>query len=172
MHQVSRCSDAANQRHIAVRATRRLPARRENPEGGSPLWGGLGGTSPNPNPPHLPPRKGASSAAEHLGRQGRAHGHAPLRIRDRRRPGGRVQRGRSPLWWGNGGTPQPLSAPLPAREVGGRPELGRARRHAPLRQEGRRLRAGLEGGVAAVYGDGDSGDVVGGMAGQEDRDAR
>ena len=38
--------------------------------------------------------------------------------------GGRVQRGRSPLWWGFGGTPQPLSAPLPAREVGGPPEVG------------------------------------------------
>ena len=37
--------------------------------------------------------------------------------------GRRVQRGRSPLWWGFGGTPpQPQSAPFPAREAGGPPE--------------------------------------------------
>ena len=33
------------------------------------------------------------------------------------RSGGRVQRGRSPLWWGLGEPREPVSAPLPAREV-------------------------------------------------------
>ena len=83
------------------------PAPAESPEKVQPRRG-LRGTPPNPRP--LPARGGRSKA--------------PTK---RRAPsGGRVQRGRSPLWWGLGGTPQPLSAPLPAREVGGRLEWRRA----------------------------------------------
>ena len=62
-------------------------------------------------------------------------------------PGGRVQRGRSPLWRGLGGTPppQPLPAPLPVREVDGRRERGRAHGHAPLR-DGTGTRRGTPSG--------------------------
>ena len=41
-------------------------------------------------------------------------------------PAGESREGGSPLWWGLGGTPQPLSAPLPAREAGGCPERQQA----------------------------------------------
>ena len=45
--------------------------------------------------------------------------HIAARAKQKPPSGRRVQRERSPLWWGFRGTPQPLSAPLPAREVGG-----------------------------------------------------
>ena len=75
---------------------------------GAALFGG--GLGEPPQPLSAPPRRGVGvggSAAGDLGDRGRAHGRAPLRNGDQSRSGGRVQRGRSPLWWGCGGTPQP-----------------------------------------------------------------
>ena len=96
---------------------------------GVALFGGGVGVPPPPPTLSAPPRRGVGvggSAAGDLGDRGRAHGRAPLRNGDQSRSGGRVQRGRSPLWWGCGGTPPPtLSAP-PRRGVGvgGRLERG------------------------------------------------
>ena len=60
------------------------------------------------------------------------------RSRRRRRSGGRVQRGQSPLWWGFGGTPNFLTASIADREASG-PGRGRAHSRAPLRIRVRRI---------------------------------
>ena len=92
-----------------------LPAQRESPERAQPSWWDFGGYPPIPPAPLPARRESPEDAALFGGGLGVPPNPCPLRSP----PSGRVQRGRSPFWWGFGGTPQPLSAPLPAREVGG-----------------------------------------------------
>ena len=99
-----------------------LPFRRESPERPSPLWWGLGEPPTPIRSASLPVGEPGEGRALFGGGSGEPSNPYSLRFPS----GGRVQRGRSPLWWGFGGTPQPLFAPLPAREVGGRPERGGA----------------------------------------------
>ena len=128
---------------IGAEATRRASRRRESPERAQPSLVGAWGT-PQPLSASLPAREAGGppeSGPVHpdagSGRPYECRSCSLIRLKwmanQRTRPdsasgpkpreglpaGGRVQRGRSPLWWGLGGTPQPLSASLPAREAGG-----------------------------------------------------
>ena len=119
------------------RAHSRAPLRNREPEGSrarrsggrvqrgrSPLWWGFGGT-PQALPDPLPARE-ASGFPNGNGRTAvRPYGYGNRRAAGPYRSGGRVQRGRSPLWWGLGGTPPTLPAPLPAREAGRTSGFGR-----------------------------------------------
>ena len=73
----------------------------ESREGAAALFGGAWG---------YPPTSTRSTSRQGNGRVPQpstwGQGHAPLRTRGWRRSSGRVQRGRSPLWWGHGGTPR------------------------------------------------------------------
>ena len=112
-----------------------LPARRESPERAQPSLAGVGGT-PQPLSAPLPAREVGGRLE-----QGGAHSRAPLRNEDWSRPEGEVPvrrespEGAQPCLVGGFGIPRPLSAPLPAREVGGRLEQVGAHSRAPLRNE-------------------------------------
>ena len=109
-----------------------LPAPAESPETAQPSLVG-GGIPPNLCPLRFPLGKRAEvrnwdrrTTVRPYGTGTGAARRASCLLRRR------VQRRRSPLWWG-GYSPQPLSAPLPSREAGGGPELGSAHDRAPLR---------------------------------------
>ena len=108
----SRASGRAKTQRTAGEADSDVGPAGESREGGALSGGGLG-ELPSLYPLRFPPGKRAGTDAQprpyEYGEQ--AAGSS--------RSGGRVQRGRSPLWWGHGGTPQPLSTALPAREVRG-----------------------------------------------------
>ena len=86
------------------------------------VWGHL----LTPDMLHFAPANRARSAS----RQGRAHGHAPLRNRDQRDGRARGPAGESregvALFGGGLGEPPTPPAPLPTREAGGLPERRRA----------------------------------------------
>ena len=98
--------------------------------GSSPLWWGLW-VPPNPFPLCFPPRKRPES------RRRRAHGHAPLKSKSHRNARRALRREsperEQPSLVGLVGTPQPLSALLPAREAGGGPERVGAHGRAPYK---------------------------------------
>ena len=71
-------SEAADPLHTAAQATRRLPAHRESPERAQPSLVGAWGHPPTPFPLRFPPGEAGGPPD-----WGRAHGRAPLRIRNR-----------------------------------------------------------------------------------------